>query len=66
METNQDVTFNEDSSYNNSRQFHLEETKETKVPRTRDTIMKDVIQEDHDLIEPHRPIDTPREQGSYK
>ena len=40
-----DVTFDEDSTYNRSRQFHTKETKERGV--LKDTIIEEVIQEGH-------------------
>ena len=69
IETSRDVTFDEVSAYNKSKQFHIEDVEEPEVPRTRDTIMEEMIQEnheDHDLTEPQEPVDPPHEKNSYK
>ena len=36
------------SAYNKSKQFHIEDVEEPKVPRTRDTVMEEMTQENHE------------------
>ena len=69
IESNRDVTFNEVSAYNKSKQFHIEDVEEPEVPRTRDTIIEEMTQEkheDHDLMEPLEAVDPAHEKKSYK
>ena len=69
IETSQVVTFDEVSAYSKSKQFHIEDVEEPEVPRTRDTIIEEMTQEnheDHDLTEPQGPVDPSHEKKSYK
>ena len=69
IETIRDVIFDEDSTYNKSIQFHIEEIEEPEVPRTKDTFMEEMTQEnyeDHDMMEPQEPVDPPHGKNSYK
>ena len=69
IETGRDVTFDEVSSYNKSKTFHIEDVEEPEVPKTKDTTMEEMTQEnheDHDMAEPQEPVDPPHEKNSYK
>ena len=59
IETNRDVTFDEDTIFSRLRQIHSDEVHEEvpEAPRARDTVMEESIPkgyEDHDMIEPQR------------
>ena len=69
IETIQDVTFGEDSTYNKSSQIdHTEIHEEPEVPKIKYTIMKEISQGDneyHDMTEPHEPLNSPHEKKPY-
>ena len=46
IDISRDVTFDDDSAYNKSRNRPAEEPEETKVPRIHDTTMNDATQEE--------------------
>jgi hypothetical protein len=60
IETSIDVTFNEDATFNRSKQSHIDEVhdEEPKAPRVADTdtgndvVTKEYVPEDHDMVEP--------------
>ena len=63
IETSKDVTFDEDTTFSRSRPNHPEEVldEDPEAPRAtvRDSEERDP--EDHDMIEPQRPEDPPKE-----
>jgi hypothetical protein len=57
----QDVTFDASASFSKSKQdcakeVHEEENEVTRVPKTEAVEPKEVIHEDNDMEEPHRPL----------
>ena len=55
-----DVTFDEDSTYINSRKIPVEDSEESKVPRICNTTMnKATLEEDQEIEEPQGPVDPP-------
>jgi hypothetical protein len=69
IETSRDVTFNEDVTFSRSRQNHSDEVhdEEPKTPRVAYTnVGDDVVLEDHDIEEPHRPGDSSIEMNTKK
>ena len=69
IDTSQDVTFEEHSTYNKSSQIdHIEIHEEPEVPKIKYTIMKEISQGDneyHDMTDPHEPLDSPHEKKPY-
>ena len=68
IETSKDVTFDEDTTFSRSRPNHVDEVhdEEPKAPRATNTDAKEHDLEDHDVIEPQRPEDPPKEVISHK
>ena len=53
IDISRDVTFDEDTAYNKSKKRPVEDPKETKIPRIRDTIMDEsILEEDREMEEP--------------
>jgi hypothetical protein len=62
VEINSDVTFNENVAFSKSKQIHAEEAheEENEVPKFLEAVeLEEVIPEDHDMVEPHKPTDIP-------
>ena len=60
IDINKDVTFDEDSTYNESTKTPAKEPEETKVPIIHDTTMNDATQEEgREIEEPQEPVDPP-------
>ena len=59
IEASRDVTFDEDATFNRSRQHHTYEIHDEELEAPRFTYTDagdDVVLEDHDMEEPHRPV----------
>ena len=63
IETSRDVTFDEDTAFSRSRSNHVEEVldKEPEAPRATVKDVEEYGPEDHDMTEPQRPVDPPKE-----
>ena len=63
VEISRDVTFDEDSAYNNSKKRPVE----IEVPRIHDTNMNEAIpEEDQELEESQETVDPPKEKNPHK
>ena len=61
IETTIYVTFDEDTTFNISKQNHLDEVydEETKDPSVIDTNVEQHVPNDHDMVEPKKHVDSP-------
>jgi hypothetical protein len=62
VEINRDVTFDENATFNKSKQIHAEEVheEENEVPKIPEAVEpEEVIPEDHETIEPQKPTEIP-------
>ena len=68
IETCRDDTFDEDTTYIQSKHNHLYEVydEELEISRVTDTYVEEHALEDHDMVEPNKPIDSPRQVATYK
>ena len=68
IETSRDVTFDEDTTVSGSKQNHLDEVRdeEPEASRVTNTDAEEHVPKDHDMVEPQKPIDSPREVVTYK
>ena len=68
IETSRDVTFNEDAAFSRSKSNHTNEVhdEETEAPRVTGTDAEDHGLKDHDMTEPHKPENPPKEVITYK
>jgi hypothetical protein len=67
IETSRDVTFDEDATFNRSRQNHSDEIhdEEPEAPRVTDTDAgDDIVLYEHDMEEPKKPADSSREMNT--
>ena len=68
IETSRDVTFDEDTTFSKSRANHADEVhdEEPEAPRATGTYAEEHDPEDHDMTEPQKPENPPKEVISYK
>ena len=68
IETSRDVTFDEDTAFSRSRPNRAEEVhdEEPKAPRATSKDAEEHDPEDHDMTEPQRPKDPPKEVSNKR
>jgi len=68
IETSRDVTFDDDTTFSRSRTNHADEVhdEELEAPRATGIDAKEHDLEYHDMIEPQKPEDPPKEVISHK
>lgn len=68
IKTSRDATFDEDTAFSRWKQNHSNEIhdEESKAPKVTDTDAEEHVLEDHDMVEPQKLVDSPREVVTYK
>jgi hypothetical protein len=67
IEINRDVIFDEDVAFCKSKRNHVDEVhdEEPTTSKVPDTEEEELVPKNHDMMEPHKPADSPREVITY-
>jgi hypothetical protein len=68
VEISRDVIFDEDASFCKSKRNHVDEVhdEEPTASKVPDTEEEELVPENHDMMEPHKPVDSPTEVITYQ